>query len=109
MGAGGGGVPDRTSLLVSAAATISPLRRVLAEITASRGDFSLDQLARSVGVSTDEARAMVDYWVRKGRLSVEQIGSGCPATGCGGCTRSGCPTGDKGPVLLAITPSMPRD
>lgn len=89
------------------AASPSPLRRVLAEITESRGDFSLDQIARRVGVSLDEAKAMVDYWVRKGRLSVEQIGSGCPSTGCGGCAESSCPTGDqrdRGPVLLAITP-----
>ncbi|MEC3952462.1 FeoC-like transcriptional regulator [Nocardia sp. CDC153] len=88
------------------AATTSPLRRVLAEITESRGDFNLDQVARTVGVSADEARAMVDYWVRKGRLSVEQIGSGCPTTGCGGCVRSACPSGTKGPVLLAITPRI---
>ncbi|WP_162958649.1 FeoC-like transcriptional regulator [Nocardia yunnanensis] len=87
----------------------SPLRRVLAEITSSRGEFNLDQVARTVGVSADEARAMVDYWTRKKRLSVERIGSGCPSTGCGGCTASGCPTGESGPVLLAITPRPQRD
>ncbi|WP_157390814.1 FeoC-like transcriptional regulator [Nocardia terrae] len=89
----------------------SPLRRVLAEITASRGDFSLDQVARSVGVSTDEVRAMVDYWARKGRLSVERIDSGCPPAGCGGCAiRSSCSTtAAKGPGLLAITPRPVRD
>ncbi|MFE3192405.1 FeoC-like transcriptional regulator [Nocardia sp. NPDC059240] len=89
--------------------TPSPLRRVLAEITESRGEFSLDQVARRVGVSRDEAQAMVDYWVRKGRLSVEQIGSGCPSTGCGGCAQTGCSTGVKGPVLLAITPNPRRE
>ncbi|GAB0102082.1 hypothetical protein JMUB6875_10490 [Nocardia sp. JMUB6875] len=94
---------------MSATVAASPLRRVLAEITESRGDFSLDQIARRVGVSLDEAKAMVDYWVRKGRLSVEQIGSSCPSTGCGGCAQSSCPTGDKGPVLLAITPRPLRD
>ncbi|WP_040811561.1 FeoC-like transcriptional regulator [Nocardia concava] len=94
----------------SPATAPSPLRRVLAEITESRGDFSLDQIARRVGVSLDEAKAMVDYWVRKGRLSVAQIGSGCPSGGCGGCAESSCPTtGVKGPVLLAITPRPLRD
>lgn len=90
---------------------MSPLRRVLAEITAARGGgVSLDDVARRVGVTRDEVDAMVDYWVRRGRLSVEEIGRACPSGGCGGCAmgRNGAPgcgaaARGSGPVLLGIT------
>ncbi|WP_405484928.1 FeoC-like transcriptional regulator [Nocardia sp. NBC_00511] len=89
-------------------AALSPLRQVLAEITGARGELNLDQIARRVGVSRDEIRSMVDYWQRKGRLSVERLGSGCPAAGCGSCVTRACPTrAPEGPVLLAITPRLP--
>ncbi|MFB9238024.1 FeoC-like transcriptional regulator [Plantactinospora siamensis] len=88
----------------------SPLRRVLAEIRAAeRGGVSLDDVARRVGVGRDEIDSMVDYWVRKGRLTVEEIGRGCPSGGCGGCSSGkggspGCGTPTAGgPVLLGIT------
>ncbi|MGC9665052.1 FeoC-like transcriptional regulator [Planosporangium sp. 12N6] len=87
---------------------VSPLRQVLREIR-SAGSVSLDDVARAVGVSRDEVDAMVDYWVRRGRLSVEEIGRGCPSGGCGGCPSGndgapGCGTPRSGgPVLLAIT------
>lgn len=79
-----------------------PLRQVLAEITAARGNVDLAAIARRVGVSRDEVDSMVAYWVRKGRLAVEEIGSGCPSGGCGGCSATAC-GGARGPVLLAIT------
>lgn len=80
----------------------SPLRRILAEITAAQGDLNLDEIARRIGISRDEADAMIDYWVRKGRLSIERITSGCPGGGCGSCADSTCGTRATGPVLLAI-------
>jgi hypothetical protein len=87
---------------------LSPLRQVLREIR-SAGSASLDDVARAVGVSRDEVHAMVDYWVRRGQLSVEEIGRGCASGGCGSCPSGddgapgcGSPT-TGGPVLLAIT------
>lgn len=84
---------------------MSPLRQVLTEIAGARGGVSLDDVARRVGVSRGEVESMVDYWVRKGRLSAEVVGSGCPTDGCGGCASTdSCGTGPRqGPVLLAIT------
>jgi hypothetical protein len=87
---------------------VSALRQILKEITTSRGGVSLDEIARRVGVSREEAEAMVGYWVRKGRLSADDVASACPSGGCGGCARGdngkpGCGSRRDGPVLLAIT------
>jgi hypothetical protein len=92
---------------------VSPLRRLLEEVTAARGGVTMDEIARRVGVGRDEADAMVAYWVRKGRLSVDDLGAACPSGGCGGCAlggddgRPGCGTRRDGPVLLAITARPP--
>ena len=92
---------------------MSALRQVLTEV--STGGGTLAQVAARVGVSSDEASAMVDYWVRKGRLTVDDLGNACPSGGCGSCG-SGTPDGDAGcgsagpsdrPVLLAISVRPP--
>ncbi|MGI5162462.1 FeoC-like transcriptional regulator [Microbispora sp. H10830] len=87
---------------------MSALRRVLEEITAARGGVSLDDIARRLGLGRDEVDAMVEYWVRKGRLSSDDIAAACPSGGCGTCAlgddgKPGCGTRRDGPVLLAIT------
>lgn len=91
---------------------MSPLRQILKEITASRGGVSLDEIARRVGVSRGEAESMVGYWVRKGRLSAEDMAAACPSGGCGGCAhgddgKPGCGSRRDGPVLLAISVRRP--
>ena len=91
------------------------LRAVLAEIRAARGGgVSLAEVAGRVGVSREEAEAMVEYWVRRGALDTTDIGRGCSSGGCGGCPSAardggpGCGTdGPSGPVLVAIT-TRPR-
>lgn len=87
----------------------SPLRQVLAEVRAGTAT-SLSDVARRVGVSRDEASAMVEHWVRKGRLSVDDLGSACPSAGCGSCSsghddQPGCGSASPAdrPVLLAIS------
>jgi radical SAM superfamily enzyme YgiQ (UPF0313 family) len=88
--------------------SVSPLRQVLREIR-SAGSASLDDVARAVGVNRDEVDAMVDYWVRRGQLSIEEIGRGCPGGGCGSCSSGddgapGCGSPSTGgPVLIGIT------
>jgi hypothetical protein len=91
----------------------SPLRQVLAEVRSGTAT-SLSEVARRVGVSRDEASAMVDHWVRKGRLSVDDLGAACPSAGCGSCSsghgdRPGCGSASPAdrPVLLAISPRPP--
>ncbi|MCN9243808.1 FeoC-like transcriptional regulator [Streptomyces sp. RY43-2] len=87
------------------------LRAVLAEIRAARGGgVSLTEVAQRVGVSREEAEAMVEYWVQRGALATTDLGRGCASGGCGGCPSAardggpGCGTdGPSGPVLVAIT------
>jgi hypothetical protein len=106
-GPGGTGAPGRGS----AGAGGGALRAVLAEIRAARGGgVSLAEVARRVGISREEAEAMVDYWVARGALGATDIGRGCSSGGCGGCPSGtadgapGCSTaGPSGPVLVAIT------
>jgi hypothetical protein len=87
----------------------SPLRQVLAEVRAGTA-MTLDEVARHVGVSRDEASAMVDHWVRKGRLTVDDLGAACPSAGCGSCSSGrgsepGCGSASPAerPTLLAIS------
>lgn len=92
---------------------MSPLRRLLEEITAAHEPVSLDEIARRVGVTRDEAGSMVAYWTRKGRLTADDLTAACPATGCGGCAlgrngKPGCGPRGSGPALLAITRSPHR-
>lgn len=97
---------------------MSPLRQVLAEIVASPGERSLNDIAQRLDLSRDEVEAMVEYWVSRGRLTVDQIGGGCPPGGCGGCGvagQPGCASGGSsplrgagGPVLVTIS-APPRD
>ncbi|MEV6048288.1 FeoC-like transcriptional regulator [Streptomyces xanthochromogenes] len=88
---------------------MSTLRQVLAAIeSAARTGAGLDSVARSLGLSRAEVDAMAEYWVRKGRLTREEIGGGCPAAGCGGCpvARGACATsgGRPAPLLIALRP-----
>jgi hypothetical protein len=92
----------------------SPLRQVLAEVRASaHRPTTLDEMARRVGVTRDEVESMIDYWVRRGRLTVDRIGRGCAGSGCAGCPSArngvpGCGTpATGGPVLVAIAPARP--
>ncbi|KNE82041.1 MULTISPECIES: FeoC-like transcriptional regulator [Streptomyces] len=83
---------------------MSPLRRVLTAVTEGRAR-TLDDVAREAGVSRDEASAMLDYWVSRGRLTREEITPGCPPRGCGSCPMaSGCTTRTPGsaPALITI-------
>ncbi|NMO92740.1 FeoC-like transcriptional regulator [Actinomycetospora sp. TBRC 11914] len=87
----------------------SPLRQVLTEVREGRA-ASLTQLAERVGVSRDEVSAMVDHWVRKGRLTVDDLGGACASGGCGSCSsghgdQPGCGASSPAdrPTLLAIS------
>lgn len=92
---------------------MSLLREVLARVRTAAPGTGLDDIARGLGVTRDEVDAMVEYWVRRGELVVDELGS-CSSGGCGGCRFSaqdgGCyrPAPRSGPVLVAIrVPTSP--
>jgi hypothetical protein len=62
---------------------VTALRAVLAEVLA--GEADLARLAGKLGIGADEVEAMVDYWVRRGRLAVQPLGPACPSRGCATC------------------------
>ncbi len=61
---------------------MSALRAVLAAVRAAPPGTGLDAVARQLDLSRDEVEAMVDYWVRRGELTVEPLRS-CSGGGCG--------------------------
>jgi FeoC like transcriptional regulator len=100
------------------------LRAVLDAVRTAAPGTGLDEIARSLGLARDEVDAMVDYWERRGKLTVERL-RGCSSAGCsargpagcsagsdgggfagsdgGGCPLAGASGGDGRPVLIAIS------
>lgn len=91
-----------------------PLRAVLTALDGGAGD--LGEVAARTGLDRELVTAAVAHLIRSGYLQAEQLGTGCPATGCSGCgsyaapglIRSGGCAGDttsadgRGPVLITI-------
>ncbi|MFD6433334.1 FeoC-like transcriptional regulator [Streptomyces venezuelae] len=81
------------------------LREFLREFEAAAPGVGLGALARRLGVSTAEASAMAQYWVRKGRIHQELVG----APDCSGCFFASrgctdCPPTAAGAPLVRLTP-----
>ncbi|MFC7307115.1 FeoC-like transcriptional regulator [Streptomyces monticola] len=80
------------------------LRDFLREFEQARPGMGLAVIARSLGITVDEARAMADHWVRKGRIEREFVGmpdcSGCVFVSRG-CTD--CPSTSGGSPLIRLT------
>lgn len=95
-------------------AVVSPMRAVLAEFRA--GATSLSDVAHRTGLDRDLVGAVVDRLVTLGYLHREELHSGCPPQGCGGCAQADvaanpCATGPRhspGPVLLTLGTPPPR-
>jgi hypothetical protein len=89
---------------------VSALRAVLAAVTSASAGTGLAEIARRLDLSVDEVGAMVDYWVRRGRLVVEPL-AGCGPAACAGCRLRGpsCPapaaTPPDGRVPVVIRPA----
>ncbi len=78
-----------------------------------RGSRSLDEVARSSGLTRDVVAASVEHLIRLGRLEARELAIGCPSGGCGSCASgavnggAGCGSvraspGRTGPVLVTI-------
>ncbi|MER5885353.1 FeoC-like transcriptional regulator [Streptomyces sp. NPDC001941] len=89
---------------------VSPLRHVLVAVRRARGSVRVEDIAAEAGVAPDEAASMIEYWVRRGVLTREEVNGGCPPAGCGGCpARTSCGTPALGgtPLLHTIRVTEP--
>lgn len=87
-----------------------PLALVSDAITDGAG--SRAAVAERTGLARDVVDAALEHLQRMGRLTAEQLGSGCPDGGCGTCPsgtadgRAGCGAGAlpgrRGPVVLTL-------
>ncbi|WP_199849550.1 FeoC-like transcriptional regulator [Blastococcus sp. Marseille-P5729] len=79
----------------------------------AHGAVSRADIARRAGLDPSVVDASLDHLIRMGRITTEQLSSGCPDGGCGGCPSgkadgsAGCgasaPANARGPVLLKLT------
>lgn len=87
------------------------LRALLRAFEEAAPGEGLTQIADRLGLDRAEAAGMAGYWVRKGRLRREEIGtadcSGCffASRGCTTCPDTPAPT--PRPSLIALTPVRP--
>ncbi len=80
------------------------LHAILHELQTASGPMTLRQLSRKLGVQESALEGMIQFWVRKGRLVVEQGQGGAvaaEATLCSGavCGLRACPGPDSCPLL----------
>ncbi len=87
---------------------MSALRAVLAAVSSAPASTGLAEIARRLDLSVDEVGAMVDYWVRRGRLVVEPL-TGCGPAACAGCRLRGprCPAPEATPPEAAPPGAAP--
>jgi hypothetical protein len=89
------------------AASASPLRAVLAELSA--GAHTLDDVARRTGLDRDLVHAAVEHLVRLRRVDASTLATTCPDSGCGTCPAPSCrargapAVGGLRPVLVAFS------
>ncbi|NQS91189.1 MAG: LuxR family transcriptional regulator [Chloroflexi bacterium] len=64
--------------------TISKLGGLLNLLEASSGAMSIRELARELDTSQDRVESMLDYWVRKGKITVSATHTDCGSCGVKG-------------------------
>ena len=87
-----------------------PLSHVQSAI--ADGASSRSEVVTRTGLDASVVDASLDHLIRMGRLVTEQLGSGCPTSGCGICPSgkadgsAGCgasaPSNARGPVLITL-------
>jgi hypothetical protein len=80
----------------------SPLRAVLDAF--EHGAATRADIARSTGLRDDVVDAALEHLIRLGRISAQEMATGCPGGGCGSCA-SGV---DGAPGCGASAPSPTR-
>jgi len=80
------------------------LQQVLQEIKQAQGPVNLNDLARKLGVERSALEGMIQFWVRKGRLTDDILEAETPHDVCESMCSNSCP----GPSKCAFVMSMPR-
>ncbi len=82
------------------------LTQVLREIQTTQGTLRLDELATRLDMQPSALKGMIDFWVSKGRLKLEDGQTGDVACGssCGAscAAASACPFVAKMPVMYSL-------
>ena len=79
------------------------LKKVLDEVKNASGAVDLNGLAKKLGIERSALDGMVQFWVRKGRLTDDDLAeANQPFDACGSCTGS-CP-GPKSCPFVFTTP-----
>lgn len=85
------------------------LEQVLREIEASQGTINLNDLAYKLGLERSALAGMIEFWIRKGRLKVddwelEEFCEMCSGAACGGSYQGpqGCPFVMKMPRTFSL-------
>jgi len=59
------------------------LNQVLHEIENARGPLTVNELSRKLGIDPAALEGMIEFWVRKGRLQVENDQTSGASCACG--------------------------
>jgi hypothetical protein len=79
------------------------LRQILRELERIRGPVRLEELSLRLGVERSALEAMIDFWVRKGRLKEERA-----AALVGNCADGECPESCPGTKSCPLVPRLPH-
>jgi hypothetical protein len=80
------------------------LGRVLRELQDGRGTLRLEDLARRMEMEPSALKGLVDFWVRKGRLTLA-ADEAAQSAACTGACGSACP-GEAQCVFVARMPAI---
>jgi len=70
------------------------LKQVLHEIEQARSSISISELSHRLGVEADALEGMIQFWVRKGRLKVDNDVNGGANCSCGTGANNCAPVSD---------------
>lgn len=82
----GGGSPSPGGAATPAGTTPAGTGHLAAIRDQMRSGVPPAEIASRLGLPRDVVDAMVDHWVRVGGIVLTELRTGCPSSGCGGCS-----------------------
>jgi len=78
------------------------LKQVLYEIESAQGPVNLDALGRKLNIDRSALDGMIQFWVRKGRLQIQDQPQAETAAVCGGACRINCAGPQSCPFVMHL-------